>query len=275
MPYEPDYTTLVNLFVELVDSQAGKEIANNEAWKNDAQVLSSKLFQHLVSMRLLAKGVTIENPGIPDYYFVDHSSIKVVARAALETYLVFYYIFCNEQESLSRFRHRTWNLAGLMDRQKYHTFGAEAREKQDGEKIQINSLIKQIESDPKISSYSKKQKKQLLKGNWKIGISWIEFGVQAGFNEKYFENVYSYLCGYSHSSYASALQVRQAQSIDDQNRLTQSIMGIGVLIMAQFTFTYSGLFGSTTSVLKKNAAAVRIAEKWRFGAADMADIFDC
>ncbi len=49
MPYEPDYTILVNLFVKLVDSQAGKEIADNESWKNDAQVLSSKLFQHLVS----------------------------------------------------------------------------------------------------------------------------------------------------------------------------------------------------------------------------------
>ena len=274
MPYEPDYTTLVNLFFELVDSQGDKEIANNEAWKNDAQVLSIKLFQHLVSMRLLAKGITIENHGAPDYCFVDHSSIKVVARAALETYLIFYYIFCNEQESLSRFRHRTWNLAGLMDRQKYHTSGAEGREKQNSEKIQIDSLIKQIESDPRISPYSKKQKKQILKGNWKIGKSWMEFGVQAGFNEKYFENVYSYLCGYSHSSYASALQVRQAQSIDDQNMLAQSIMGIGVVIMAHFTFTYSGLFGSTTSVLKKNAAAVRIAEKWRFGAADMADIFD-
>ncbi len=53
MPYEPDYTTLVNLFFELVDSQGGKEIANNEAWKNDTQVLSSKFFQHLVSMTQL------------------------------------------------------------------------------------------------------------------------------------------------------------------------------------------------------------------------------
>lgn len=274
MPYEPDYTTLVNLFFELVDSQGDKEIANNEAWKNDARVLSMKLFNHLVSMKVLAKGVTIENHGAPDYYFVDHSSIKVVARAALETYLVFYYIFCNEQESLSRFRHRTWNLAGLMDRQKFHTFGAEEREKQDSEKIQINSLIKQIESDPEISSYSEKHKKQLLKGNWKVGISWIEFGVQAGFYEKYFENVYSYLCGYSHSSYASALQMRQAQSIDDQNMLAQPIMGVGVVIMAHFTFTYSRIFSSATTVLNKNTYARSIAEKWQFGPDDMANIFE-
>ncbi len=44
--------------------------------------------------------------------------------------------------------------------------------------------------------------------------------------------------------------------------------------MAHFTFAYSGLFDSTTSVLEENAAAVGIAEKWRLGEADMADFFN-
>ena len=113
-----------------------------------------------------------------------------------------------------------------------------------------------------------------MKGNWKVGISWIEFGVQAGFHEKYFENVYSYLCGYSHSSYASALQVGQAQSINDQNMLAQPIMGVGVVIMAHFTFTYSRIFSSATTVLNKNTYARSIAEKWQFGPDDMANIFE-
>jgi hypothetical protein len=85
-----DYNVLIGLMIRLVESQAGKPITKGKGWLNDSQTLSIKLFRHLVSMPCLATGATIEQNSIPTLCHIDHSSIKVIARAALETYLVFF-----------------------------------------------------------------------------------------------------------------------------------------------------------------------------------------
>ena len=113
MNYEPDFTTLLGLFIQLVQSQAGKRIVAEEEWKNDAQVIETKRFGHLASMKMVSNGTTIEHNGTPSVYFVDHASVKVLARAALETYLVFYYIYSCENEALSAFS-RTWRLGAAI-----------------------------------------------------------------------------------------------------------------------------------------------------------------
>ena len=267
-----DYSTLLDLFIRLVESQAGKKIKSGDEWLNDAQVLATKLFRHLVSMQTLAAGATVEHDGIPAVFFVDHASVKVVARAALETYLVFFYLYGNSDQSLCEFRHKTWCLGGLVDRQQYHVSTEQGREVLAREKKKIEELKFEIESSPEICTYTEKQRKKLLEGEWRIGNGWADLGVCAGFHEKYFKNIYGYLCGYSHSSYLSALQVGQAQSIADQQMLTQSILGIGVVLMAHFAFSYSAAFNTASAALSANPSAMRVAEKWRFGSEDMAAI---
>ncbi|MDO8446559.1 MAG: DUF5677 domain-containing protein [Deltaproteobacteria bacterium] len=274
MPFSTDYSVLLDLLIRLVQSQAGKKIKSDEEWLNDAQTLSIKLFRHLVSMQTLADGATIEQDGVPTVFFIDHSSVKVVARAALETYLVFFYLYGSADRSVSEFRHKTWCLGGLMDRQQFHASTEELRTVQTTEKQMIEELKSEIAAAPHIQQYTQKQRAKLLEGEWRIGKGWSDLSVQAGFHEKYFKNIYSYLCGYSHSSYLSALQVGQAQSIEDQKMLTLSILGIGVVIMAHFAFTYSSAFSSAGPVLSANAETKGVAEKWRFGPKDMAPIYD-
>ena len=269
-----DYSTLLDLFIRLVESQAGKKIKSGDEWLNDAQVLATKLFRHLVSMQTLAAGATVEHDGIPAVFFIDHASVKVVARAALETYLVFFYLYGNSDQSLCEFRHTTWCLGGLVDRQQFHVSTEQGREVLAREKKQIEELKSRIESSPEIRAYTEKQRKKLLEGDWRIGNGWADLGVSAGFHEKYFKNIYGYLCGYSHSSYLSALQVGQAQSIADQQMLTKSILGIGVVLMAHFAISYSAAFNTASAVLSANPSAMRVAEKWRFGPEDMAAIYD-
>lgn len=274
MAYETDYSTLLNLFVRLVESQAGIDINEENAWLNDAQVLANKLFRHLVSMRALAAGATIEISGDRTAFFIDHASVKVVARAALETYLVLFYLYGSTDQSLSKFRHKTWKLGGLSDRQKFHASTQEDNEILTREKMQIESLRIEIERDPQIAPYTDKQRNKLLNGEWRIGKSWADLGAQAGFHEKYFDNIYGYLCGYSHSSYLSALQVGQAKSIEDQQKLTQSILGIGVVLMAHFAFSYANAFSNAESVLSGDQTVKGVANKWRFGSEVMAAIYD-
>ena len=103
--------------------------------------------------------------------------------------------------------------------------------------------------------------------------SWADLGVAAGFHEKYFRNIYNYLCGYSHSSFISILQVGQARTIEDQAMLAKAIMGIGVVIMAHFSAAYVHLLASAAQVLSQNEKAAHIAEQWRFSADDMVTLY--
>ncbi len=271
---ERDYSALLGLFIQLVESQAGRKIPAGDTWLNDAQVLALKLFRHLVSMQTLATGATVTQQGAPVIFFIDHASVKVVARAALETYLVFFYLYGSTDRSLCEFRHKTWKLGGLADRQKYAVSMPEHREVLASEQVSIEELAREIESSAHINSYSSKQRAKLLQGDWRTGNGWTDLGKSAGFHETYFRNIYSYLCGYSHASYLSALQVGQAKSLDDQKMLTHFVLGVGVVLMAHFAFSYSAKFESASAVLNANPEAKAIAEKWRFGPEDMVALYD-
>lgn len=273
MSYDAAYSVLLDLFVRLVQSQAGTKIEHGEEWQNDAQTLAIKLFRHLVSMQTIARDTTINGGGIPAVTFIDHASVKVVARAAFETYLVFFYIYGSSDRSLCEFRHKAWRLGGLADRQDAHASNDQNREKLAAEKRQIEELRTELKSSPHLRSYTDKQSKKILEGEWRIGTSWTNLGKSAGFHEKYFSDVYGYLCGYSHSSYISALQVGQAQSIEDQRKHTQSILGVGVVLMAHFAFSYSKAFSAAEAVLTAEPTTKKVAEKWRVGPERMAAIY--
>jgi hypothetical protein len=124
-----------------------------------------------------------------------------------------------------------------------------------------------------MNHYSEKEKKKILQGMWRIGKGSSDLGVDAGFNETYFKNIYSYLCCYSHSSYVSALQIRDARSLDDQQMLTEPFLTIGVVLMAHFSFSYSHLFAAARDQFDVDFEAKALAEKWRFGPEQMDSIY--
>lgn len=192
-----------------------------------------------------------------------------MARAALETYLVFFHLRASSDQETSKFRHKAWRLAGLMDRQKLYAQGSYGKAVLAREKMRIEELKTEIEALPQFSTYTSKQKKQILEGNWRAGQSWAELGAGAGFHPRYFKDVYGYLCGYSHSSYISALQVGQAQSIDDQQMLTRLAIGMGSVLMAHFSKAYADTFKDAQAVLAADKAAQTVADKWRLGPKDL------
>ena len=270
---DTDYNTLLRLFCQLVDSQTGKKPGPGQTWLKDAEVLAVKLYHHLVSMRTLAAGEITGDPITSRIRFIDHASVKVVTRAAFETYLVFFYIYGNSDPKLSEFRHKTWSLGGLIDRQNIHTCTEEGREFLAREAKIIEKLKTDIIVSFEFQNFTPKQRKELLKGNWRVDRGWTNLGINAGFNKKYFENTYRYLCGYSHSSHLSILQVDQALTIDEQWILTYPFLEVGLVLMAHFAFSYSNLFGDAKKVLLTNPAALNIAKKWQFGSEDMATLY--
>jgi len=268
-----DYNILIGLMIRLIESQAGEPITKGKGWLNDSQTLSIKLFRHLISMPCLATGATIEKNSIPTLYHIDHSSIKVIARAALETYLVFFYLYGDGVRQTSKYRHITWKLSGLIERQKSFASLDEHKKVLDEELSTIESLRTSLSKYDDFELLNEKHKKQILLGKWRVGKTWSDLGVSAGFHEVYFKNIYSYLCGYSHSSYISALQVGQAQSIEDQEMLTHSILDIGLIVMAHFIHSYSNLYLAASKVLMEDVSAREVVDRWRFKAEDMEVIY--
>ncbi len=273
MDIAADYDTLIDLIISMVDSQRGQKIGPGDAWRNDAQTLSRKLFHHLTSIKAVSSGTTVEMEGEPVYSFIDHSSTKVLARAALETYLVFFFIYGCSDAGDAIFRHMIWKLAGLISRQNYPTLNEENRKKLDQEKREIEELKAKVVKLKQFQSYTAKQQKSLLAGDWRVGYSWQDLGVSAGFHPAYFKMIYNYLCGYAHSSYISALQVGQAQSIEEQRDLASGMLQISLIIMAHFLFTYSTFFSSASEVLNNNPDAKRVSEIWRIREEDMNSIY--
>ena len=201
MDHEPDYTTLLTLLANLLAGVDGKPIPPGQHWKMEATSLAAKLMRHLVSMKALADKSTWELPGLEQFHMRDHGSVSVLARAALEAYLVFSYIYKCNDESEGLFRYRAWRLGGLLDRKRLAIQSDAAEQVQAGNLAQIEELRELIADDPHFSLLSEKQKKQLLNWDWKGGRSFADLAVEAEIHEGYFKNIYNYLVGYAHSNF--------------------------------------------------------------------------
>lgn len=275
IPYDSEYSELLSLLVELIESQNGNEIEPENEWLNDAQILSIKLFRHLTSMKLLASGSMVKVHGMQDIFHIDHPSINVIARAALETYLVFHFIFDSKDQSLSRFRHKLWRIGGLADRQKYNANFEHAHETLAKEKHTLRKLRTEVQNSCHFHTFTKPQQRQLLKGIWRNGFTWADLGCSADFHVPYFEDVYNYLCGYSHSSYLSALQIGQAQLVGNQQEFfARVILRFGIVLMSHFTFSYPNVFPEAKHVLSANPKTREFAKQFKLSSEHKLKFYD-
>jgi hypothetical protein len=140
---DADYLMLLDLFIKLVNSRSGVKTTPENVWENDAQTLAVKLFYHLTAMHRLINEVKFDHEK-GAISFIDHASVKVITRAAFEAYLVFFYLFSAGDKALSAFRHKTWVLGGLADRQKTFPLTDVAKQKLENEKAKMEKLKSEI-----------------------------------------------------------------------------------------------------------------------------------
>ena len=119
-PYEPAFSDLLDLLARMIESVRQTPLPADAFWKNDAQVLAMKVFRHACSLKQLSGGGTFELDNGFEASFIDHASLKAVARAQVETGLVFFYLFGSGNSEVTAYRHMTWKLGGLKDRLKFN-----------------------------------------------------------------------------------------------------------------------------------------------------------
>lgn len=177
---ESELDGLIYLFFSLVESEADKDILAEMSWKNDAQILAVKIFRHIASVKHLSYGLKFEFENEPSFEFIDYSTINIITRAAFESYLAFNYIYINSEDTLSVFRHKTWQLAGLIDRSKLIANTSEAKDIQAREASDIEVLKSELAESPYFQNETKAIQNRLLSGRWRP--SWSDMAVHAGFH---------------------------------------------------------------------------------------------
>ena len=203
--------------------------------------MSIKLVGHLSSVFYLSRGTKppeiILRGKLVD--FPDIGSLHVLLRTSFENYLTFYSHFVKpENDDEIKFLSNTWGLGDLIQLRKFHQsdLGDIAETlRQNEERIEkVQLWIKQA---PQYEKLDKGEKKKAVKGDWRLGKSWVETAKNMGIGEKYFNSLYSMLSSHVHSGFGSLGHFREASTPEFRQQEAEPPGMHGVIILAQFIFS--------------------------------------
>ena len=271
MEKEREYLSILDLLFRVVQANGGVEQRNEKLL--EAEGLATKLFFHSASAFYLARSTTINDFPSTQVSFFDPASIDVLARAIIESFLTFHYVFGSSvSKEESDFRFYLWLLGGLKERQNFPCDLPESKKVLANEQKLIQNYEQILRNNKVFLNLTKRQQNKILvEGRFaKIGykdgklktLSWREIALDAKLSETHAEHFYRYLCGYAHSSSLSTLQLSQANTRETQLALFAGTMGVIKIAMSNFIFEYCKLFPKSVLELNKNAEAQMAAEDW-------------
>ncbi|RII74382.1 DUF5677 domain-containing protein [Pseudomonas monteilii] len=268
---EREFDALIALIADMITAQAEQHVptAHTPAWMFSQHDLAKKLFRHMCSVRSLLEPSPFRNQVIPSHSFIDHSSVAVLTRSAIENYLVMTWLHSKGDESLRDFRHNVWEYCGWKKRSKMAATTDDARLARQKAEADAALLWPSIESSFHFQSYAEPHQERLRKGSWDAGWHWNDLAVEAGLHKTYFTSYYPFLSGHVHSDYIGTLQNAQAVSLADQYMLALANMQIILMLIGHFAHHYAGVFAPAEAVLRRAGATRETAEKWHIRAEDM------
>lgn len=226
----------------------------------DAEGLALKFFGHASAVFYLHQGTALP---LLDANFVDPSSINVLGRAALETFLVFHHVFVDPATDDERdFRYMSWLLAGLLERQTFPVHSPKGKEMLSKEAQLIAPVKVKLEKNQCLNALTPGQRKDLLeKGKWKLS-SWKEMALSSGLSRTHAETFYSYLCGYAHAGNLSVRQIRNAQTLQSQQALCAATIGELLISTANMIRAYCKVFPKSKSSLEQDQDGTELVNMW-------------
>ncbi len=219
---------LADILLNVFEANKGEPMSK-DGTNLDAEGLTIKYFNHLLSAIYLAKGINIDDISVPIKNYFDHTSVDVLVRSAFETCLVFHHVFIDPSDSdEAEFRFLSWWLAGLYNRHKYPAITSENIAKQNKEKLIIDRLRTRIKVNAYFTSLVQKKQDKFLRsievGRWKR-LGWTEIALTAGFSETNSRVIYSLLSDRAHSGNNCIKQVWQAKNPVISRKLMRASLG--------------------------------------------------
>jgi hypothetical protein len=252
--------TLIDHFILVANSIKGLTLQSSVP-KRFVEPLAKKTISHIISSLSLFEGTKFRLSDNTYIQTVDFSSIAVLTRAALETYLTFNYIFVSPKENMDKeFRYYCWDLAGIIEREEFPTLDEQSNKVKRNEKVIKEQIKKELESNKYYQKLSKSEKRFLEKGNWRLGKSWNDLALLAGFNKNYFKYLYSYLCSYSHSGRLSILQIEQTKEIYNEKDFAKIYQTLNFMIVAGLLRDYVDLIPPCKKMYESNKNAVYLTK---------------
>lgn len=250
-----DYKDLLLLIEHLLlmgNSMKGKTIPKEERIRF-VEPLGKKTLAHIISAVSLYNGTKFILSDKSYTHSVDFSSIAVLTRAAIESYLTFNYVMTNpEDKEEKEFRFYCWDLAGFIERENYPASNDKAIKLKASEKELKNKRIKDLENNKVFQNLSAGHKKLVLKGNWRIGKSWTDLSAHAAIPKETFKHIYSYLCSYSHSGRLSIIQIEQTKGLENEKQFGKVFQSINLIILARLIVDYVYLLPDCKATFESN-----------------------
>jgi hypothetical protein len=226
----------------------------------DAEGLALKFFGHASAAFHLYQGTVLPHLGTN---FIDVSSINVLGRAALETFLVFHHVFVSPtSEEEKDFRYISWKLAGLLERQTLPAQSPKGKAMLLEEAQLIAPLQGKLSANQHFKALKPGQQKELLKkGKWRLP-PWKKMALTAGLSCTHAETFYSYLCEYAHAGNLSVLQIRDAQTAQSQRTLCAATIGVLIISMANMIKSYCTVFPKSELSLQEDPDGTALVDMW-------------
>jgi hypothetical protein len=252
--------------VETARSFGGLVLEDN-TWIVDADTVFGKCISHILTVAyLLDKTKPLIQELEISIRFIDYHSINVLTRTALETYLTFYYIFCDDAEmSLKYCRHQLWQLSGLCNRQQINLTNADIRANLDEEIKHIEAIRQSILHSNLLDDLHLKEpsliairtgKLRLL--DWKPVGGWTELGRIAKFDSDSYKDIYNLLSVSVHTDISAIKQLDYTDSYQTRKEKTGLAVSVCKIILSLMLIQYRDLF----SKWKMAAPLDSEIEKW-------------
>lgn len=206
--------TLLYLNEALVDDKV-----QIQSWQKFSGTLLTKFAFHGFTLHHIWSGLTLSS----SYYeqevagvsYTDVPSAKAVLRSALETFLMYHYIYVNPPEDDTKeLRYYSWIYTGLLHRQQFPSRSAFAQRQREKDIQEIERLKDIILNLPAYKHLNPNRQAALIKhGSAKLFSHWSAIITETGFvKNNTFILLYTMLSVYAHSEGLSAMQLNSSSA---------------------------------------------------------------
>jgi len=258
---EEEYLALLELAFEVAQSIKGK--VSSDGRKPDSQYLALKLYTHAATVYWLYQGTKVPVPASTGgSSFIDFSSIAVITRAAIETYITFFEVFVAPANSDEfEFQYCLWHLAGNVFIEKLGPVDSSVKEQYKMAQQEIEVLRNRLRATAKFASLKRKEQKIVIEG--RRTRDWNSIAKSAGFGIEFLKRrIYSYYSGFVHSDGFAASQLMSAQKKEDQLFYAKIHLVTLMILLSKFILDYEHLFEEVRDIIPKFKAAHERAIMW-------------
>lgn len=258
------YHVLLSTCLNVVESNKGINVTKKNEYLVDIENISLKLLTHLIS---IADLLEYTQPKVKyldtSIRYLDFHSINVLTRTALEAFLTMNHMYFENVTSAERkLRWKLWELSYLSNRQKVNVPSKTIHELQENEKKQMKALRIKIRKSKYFKTniadreYSKINKNHLKQIDWKPNGGLKTMALNAGFNEKFYDDIYNHLSASTHTDLTTLHEIENVKTDNDRINMVSVALTACFVIMALFLKRYYEKYPPAKAIIDANSTSL-------------------